>query len=221
MECVTWWMWECVVERNEMLVECVKDWSLTRNMSWHGCRCEATVVWWRSTSRVVNTRLASSSAISRWFRTLTLPVYYSRTTWVSQYQEGKTSLDLNVARDDEGWDASGIRFPQKRLLNGCSSSNSSSLLHRLMIVEQRNEWPDVLDSLMLIFFQCHYSKRKRWIEFLLHEVRLFVDLLSAAFYCVADIHVGRKSRWVWKPCWAPVSWVLLSSTAFMHRVLLH
>ena len=79
-------------------------------------------------------------------------MYYSRTTWVSQYQEGKTSLDLNVARDDEGWDASGIRFPQKMLLNGCSSSNSCSLLHRLMIVEQRNEWPDVLDSLMLIFF---------------------------------------------------------------------
>jgi len=30
---------------------------------------------------------------------------FSRTTWVSQYQKSKTSLDLNVARDDEvlGW----------------------------------------------------------------------------------------------------------------------
>jgi len=27
----------------------------------------------------------------------------SRTTWVSRYQKGKTSLDLNDARDDEVW----------------------------------------------------------------------------------------------------------------------
>jgi len=27
-------------------------------------------------------------------------VLFSRTTWVSQYQKGKTSLDLNEARDD-------------------------------------------------------------------------------------------------------------------------
>ena len=28
---------------------------------------------------------------------------FSRTTWVSQYQKGKTSLDLNEARDDGGF----------------------------------------------------------------------------------------------------------------------
>jgi len=28
-----------------------------------------------------------------------------RTTWVSQYQKGKTSLDLNKARYDGVWDA--------------------------------------------------------------------------------------------------------------------
>ena len=28
---------------------------------------------------------------------------FSRTTWVSQQQEGKTSLDLNEARDDGVW----------------------------------------------------------------------------------------------------------------------
>jgi len=33
---------------------------------------------------------------------------FSRTTWVSQYQKGKTSLDLNEARDDGVWDGSGI-----------------------------------------------------------------------------------------------------------------
>jgi len=30
---------------------------------------------------------------------------HSRTTWVSQYQKGKTNLDLNEARDDGVWDA--------------------------------------------------------------------------------------------------------------------
>jgi len=31
--------------------------------------------------------------------------FFSRTTWVSRYQKGKTSLDLNEARDDgvSGW----------------------------------------------------------------------------------------------------------------------
>jgi len=28
---------------------------------------------------------------------------FSRTTWVSQYEKGKTSLDLNEARDDGGF----------------------------------------------------------------------------------------------------------------------
>jgi len=33
---------------------------------------------------------------------------FLRTTWVSQYQEGKTSLDLNEARDDGVWGSNGI-----------------------------------------------------------------------------------------------------------------
>ena len=33
---------------------------------------------------------------------------FSRTSWVSRYQKGKTSLDLNEARDDGVWDDSGI-----------------------------------------------------------------------------------------------------------------
>jgi len=36
---------------------------------------------------------------------------FSRTIWVSRYQKGKTSLDLNEARDDGGfWDGSGISW---------------------------------------------------------------------------------------------------------------
>jgi len=30
---------------------------------------------------------------------------FSGTTWISQYQKGKTSLDLNEARDNVVWDA--------------------------------------------------------------------------------------------------------------------
>ena len=35
---------------------------------------------------------------------------FSRTSWVSQYQKGKSSLDLNKARDDGVWDGSGISW---------------------------------------------------------------------------------------------------------------
>ena len=35
---------------------------------------------------------------------------FSRTTWVSRYQKGKTSLDLNEARDDGVWDGSAISW---------------------------------------------------------------------------------------------------------------
>jgi len=33
---------------------------------------------------------------------------FSRTTWVSRYQKGKTGLDLSEARDDGVWDAVAI-----------------------------------------------------------------------------------------------------------------
>jgi len=43
-----------------------------------------------------------------------LVLHYTRltawTTWVSQYQKGKTSLDLNEARDDGVWGGSGISW---------------------------------------------------------------------------------------------------------------
>ena len=35
---------------------------------------------------------------------------FSRTTWVSRFQKGKTSLDLNEAREDGAWDGSGITW---------------------------------------------------------------------------------------------------------------
>jgi len=35
---------------------------------------------------------------------------FPRSTWVSRYQKGKTSLDLNEARDDGVWGCSGISW---------------------------------------------------------------------------------------------------------------
>ena len=39
-----------------------------------------------------------------------LVAYFFRTTWLSQYQKGKTSLDLNEARDDGVFGCSGISW---------------------------------------------------------------------------------------------------------------
>jgi len=52
-------------------------------------------------------------------RTTTTPIYYasfSRTIWVSRYQKGKTSLDLNEARDDGFWGCS--QRPRKQFESG-------------------------------------------------------------------------------------------------------
>ena len=40
---------------------------------------------------------------------------FSRTAWVSQYQKGKTSLDLNEAKDDGVWGSSGISWTANNL----------------------------------------------------------------------------------------------------------
>ena len=42
--------------------------------------------------------------------TIPLNGLFSRTTWLSQYQKGKTSLDLNEARDDGLLGCSGISW---------------------------------------------------------------------------------------------------------------
>jgi len=39
-----------------------------------------------------------------------LTAFFPRTTWVSRYQKGNTSLDLNEARDDGVCDGSGISW---------------------------------------------------------------------------------------------------------------
>jgi len=58
---------------------------------------------------------------------------FSRATWVSRYQKGKTSLDLNGTRDDGVWDGSGISWTIGPMQTICTSlqtdnhTNTSSL----------------------------------------------------------------------------------------------
>jgi len=46
--------------------------------------------------------------------------FFSRTTWVSRYQKGKTGLDLNETRDVEVWDGSGISWTIRKQCAPCS-----------------------------------------------------------------------------------------------------
>jgi len=45
---------------------------------------------------------------------------FSRTTCVSRYQKGKTSLNLNEARDNGVWDSSGISYTKYKQSAPCS-----------------------------------------------------------------------------------------------------
>jgi len=54
---------------------------------------------------------------------------FSRTTWVSQYQKGKTSLDLNQARDDTVWGCSGISWTIRKQSASRSRQINTSTPH--------------------------------------------------------------------------------------------
>ena len=79
--------------------------------------------------------------------------HFSGITWVSRYQKGKTSLDLNEARDDGFWGCSSIswtickqsapRFRQNNtsslnfLQAGCSSWHPVNSVKALKVKKQR------------------------------------------------------------------------------------
>jgi len=54
---------------------------------------------------------------------------FSRTTWVSNYQKGKTSLDINEARDDGFWDGSGISWTICKQSAPCSRQTITPTSH--------------------------------------------------------------------------------------------
>jgi len=51
---------------------------------------------------------------------------FSRTTWVSRYQKGKTSLDLNEARDDGVSGCSGISWIVQTICTSLQTDNHTS-----------------------------------------------------------------------------------------------
>ena len=54
---------------------------------------------------------------------------FSRTTWVSRYQNGKTSLDLNEARDDGVLGSSGISWTTSKQSAPCSRQITTPTPH--------------------------------------------------------------------------------------------
>jgi len=52
---------------------------------------------------------------------------FSRTTWVSQYQKGKTSLALNKARDNGGLECNGISWTICKQSAPCSRQKTTTL----------------------------------------------------------------------------------------------
>ena len=58
------------------------------------------------------------------------------TTWVSQYQKGKTSLDLNEARDAGFWDGSGISWTICKQSAPCSRQIATPTPHHSIFTGQ-------------------------------------------------------------------------------------
>jgi len=58
-----------------------------------------------------------------------LTAFFSRTTWVSQYQKSKTSLDLNEARDDGVLECSGVSWTICKQSAPCSRHITTSTPH--------------------------------------------------------------------------------------------
>jgi len=66
---------------------------------------------------------------SLWLKALLLHPFnglFSGTTWVSRYQKGKTSLDLNEARDGGVWDAVASAAPHANNLHLIPDTHNSS-----------------------------------------------------------------------------------------------
>jgi len=59
-------------------------------------------------------------------------VLFSMTTWVSRYQKGKTSLDLNEASDDGTLECSGISWTIHKQPAPCSRQITTSTPHHLI-----------------------------------------------------------------------------------------
>jgi len=59
--------------------------------------------------------------------------FFSRTTWVSRYHKGKTSLDSNEARDDGVLRCSGISLTIYKQSMPCSSQITTSTPHQSIL----------------------------------------------------------------------------------------
>ena len=69
---------------------------------------------------------------------------FSKTTWVSQYQKGKTGLDLNEARDEGFGDAVASAGPYANKATKCNTDSNRlhHCCHLLTNVEYTDHTPD-------------------------------------------------------------------------------
>ena len=103
----------------------------------HSDRIVANIL--RATSNdAVKVLRVGAKLLQRYFSTTTTTLHpfnglFSRTTWVSRHQKGKTGLDLNGARYGGVWDGSGIMPSTGPYANTCTLlqtdnyTNTSSL----------------------------------------------------------------------------------------------
>jgi len=95
--------------------------------------------------------------------------HFSRTTWVSRYQKGKISLDLNVARDYGALGCSGISWtickqcaPRSRQITTPTPHHSEEmyiikLLYNYQLVSFHNLMSPKENPAIMIYFNNSYS----------------------------------------------------------------
>ena len=97
---------------------------------------DSQLIQWGCCSLMANTKfIHCQQAQNRWVLPQLLPHLFnglfSRTTWLSQYQKGKTSLDLNEARDGGALGCSGISLTICKQCAPHSGQITTPIPHRL------------------------------------------------------------------------------------------
>ena len=115
--------WSCFEDSNNLLrvwvvlcVQCTERRFIDWVSSWWG-KSHCFILWydvcasqpsWNCTFSICHIIVISAAILDSLLLLLhPFNSLFSRITWVSRYQKGKTSLDLNEARDGGGWGGSG------------------------------------------------------------------------------------------------------------------
>jgi len=95
-----------------------------------GCRHKPTSLTGNLTSATATTTTIITTTTTCLLLLCLFYSLFSRTTWLSQYQKGKTRLDLNEARDDGVSECSGISWTICKQSAPCSRQITPPTPHR-------------------------------------------------------------------------------------------